>query len=180
MKSQTISDDALQKATGKKREEWFTLLKKIKAQELSHKDIARRLQDEYNVDGWWAQSITVGFERTIGRREVGQTSGGDFQAAASKTLPGNIDGTLKVWQNHVKDLRDFGGVTFSNKPGISKTDKWRYWRVNLTDGSKITLVISQKTSDKIHLAINHEKLSDQKTVKHWKAYWKDFISGLSL
>lgn len=178
VKSQTISSKSVEKATGKSWDVWFTLLEKMKARDMTHKDIARKLGDEYGVDGWWAQNITVEFERMIGRREIGQTRDSNYQTGASKTLGGTMDDVLKAWQKLVGNARDFNGVTFSAEPGITKTDRWRYWRVNLTDGTKITVAISNKGSGKSHLAISHEKLPDAEAFERWKLYWKDYLCGL--
>ncbi len=180
MKSPTISNETVRKSTGKSWGEWFVLLKKIKAQQLSHTEIAQRLCDEYGVPGWWAQTITVEFERKIGRRELGQTCDGDYQASVSKTLPGTMDDALKKWQKYVKSKKDLCGVKFSTKPNASKTDKWRYWRVDLADGTKITVIFGNKGSGKAHLAVNHEKLPNAKAVAHWKSYWKEFLKGLTI
>ncbi|MGH6891618.1 MAG: DUF4287 domain-containing protein [Dongiaceae bacterium] len=176
MQSQTASDQAVTKATGRPWKEWFALLKKAKADKLSHKEIARKLSHEHGVNGWWAQSITVEFERFIGRRELGQTSAGDYQTATSKTLAGSIDDALKVWQRHVGKRTDFNGVPFANEPKVSKTEKWRYWRVNLEDGSKLTVTIGSKPDGKTLLAINHDKLPDKRAGSRWKAYWKGFLN----
>ncbi len=178
MKSPTISREAIKKATGKSWQEWFAVLHEMKAGELSHKAIARKLCDVYNVEGWWAQSITVEFERTIGRREVGQTCDGDYQASASKTVTGNMDQALKAWKKYVGNARDFNGIAFANEPRTSKTDKWRYWRVDLADQTKVTIVIGDKGAGKAYLAANHEKLPDKKAVDQWKAYWKDFLNNI--
>ncbi len=176
MKSQTISSEAIKKATGKSWQEWFTLLHQMKAGELSHKAIARKLYDEYKIAGWWAQGITVEFERAIGRREIGQTCDGDYQASASKTVTGTVDQALKAWKKYVGNVRNFNGVAFANKPRTSKTDKWRYWRVDLADQTKVTIVIGDKGAGKAHLAANHEKLPDKKAVDRWKAFWKNFLN----
>ena len=174
----TISNESLQKATGKTWEEWFSVLEEEGAQALSHKETANMLVEEHGVDGWWAQGITVEFERAIGRREVGQTSTGDYQTAASKTIPGTLDEALESWEKLVGEARDFNSVAFADEPSSSHTDKWRYWRVSLADGSKVTVVIGDKGADKALLAINHEKLSDKEAVDRWKSFWKDFLQGL--
>ena len=176
----TVSNDGVTNSTGKSWKEWFTLLKKIKAEDLSHKEIAGKLSEEYDVSGWWAQSITVEFERSIGRREIGQTCDGDFQAGATKMLAGSLDDALKVWQKNVRDRTDFDGVKLENKPSISKTEKWRYWRVSLADGSKVVIVISQKGDNRAQLAVNHEKLPDKAAVDRWKYYWRSFLQNLDL
>jgi hypothetical protein len=172
MKSRTISSEAIKKATGKSWQEWLTVLHQMKAGELSHKAIARKLYDEYKIAGWWAQGITVEFERAIGRRGIGQTCDGDYQASASKTVTGTMDQALKAWKKCVSDARDFNGVAFANRSRTSKTDRWRYWRVDLADQTKVTIVIGDKGAGKAHLAVNHEKLPNKKAVDLWKAYWK--------
>lgn len=86
MSTSLVSEKSLLKATGRPWKEWFEHLDKLNAQELSHPEIAAKLQETPSVSSWWAQAITVEYERKIGRREVGQSSGGDFQASASKTL----------------------------------------------------------------------------------------------
>jgi hypothetical protein len=178
MKSPTISNESVQKATGKSWEEWFNVLQEKEAQALGHKEIATLLHEAYGVDGWWAQGITVEFERTIGRREVGQTSAGDYQTAASRTISGTLDDALESWKKLVGEARDFNGVAFSGEPTTSQTDNWRYWHVPLADGSKVAAVIGNKGSGKALLAVNHEKLSDKDAVDRWKSFWKEFLQDL--
>ena len=38
----------------------------------SHTEIARWLREEHGVDGWYSQSITVGYERARGLRAPGE------------------------------------------------------------------------------------------------------------
>ncbi|MEJ6548495.1 hypothetical protein PQI66_02930 [Corynebacterium sp. USCH3] len=57
----------------------------------SHTDLAAAvhpLMVGSGVDnpGWWGQGATVAYEKQIGRRATGQSSAGDFQVAASRTL----------------------------------------------------------------------------------------------
>ena len=55
-----------------------------------HRDIARWLNREQGVDGWWAQEITVAYERAIGRRQTGQRPDG-YAISASKTVAVPVD-----------------------------------------------------------------------------------------
>ncbi len=177
-KAPTASDAAVRKATGKSWGEWITLLKKLKADRLTHQEIASLLSDQHGVSGWWAQGITVEFERAIGRREIGQTCDGDYQASIGKTLAGTIDQALASWRQRAKGLKDFDGVPLGGAATVTKSDKWRYWRVTLADDTKVTIVIGRKGPDKAHLAVNHDKLPDAAAVERWKAYWKDFCRGV--
>lgn len=176
--SPSISDQAIKDATGKTWKQWFEILREEKAEGITHKEIAAWLQKNYEVPGWWAQTITVEYERLIGRREAGQSAGGHYQVSASKTLPGTKDQILGLWQKIVEGMNHFDNVIFSDKPAVSKTDKWRYWRVTLSDGSKVAVSIGNKGDKKSLLTINHEKLQDQVAAKQWKVYWKSFLGNL--
>lgn len=171
----SLKDEAVEKATGKSWGKWFAILNQEKAARLEHKEIVKLLSDKYEVDGWWAQSITVEYERHLGKRKVGQVKDGTFQTAVSKTLPGNLDQVFKIWLSKVRDVKEFNSIPLAGKPVISKSEKWRYWRVELQDGSKVTITVGTKTADKSILTFSTEKLKDQDAIEQWRTYWKDYI-----
>lgn len=172
MATTSTTDKSVHKATGKVWDEWMSELERIQAHKLSHKDLAAMLVADYDVSAWWAQTITVEYERFIGRREVGQSCEGDYQAGASKTLPGTMDEVLDAWEEFVAGKKSLNDDAYADTPNISKTEKWRYWRVNLQGGSKVNITITQKAPGKVGLAVNHEKLPDTDAVDAWKVFWK--------
>ena len=78
-----VSDAAVRAATGKDWAGWFDVLDKAKAASLSHKDIVKRLNGMHKVPGWWAQNVTVNFERARGLRAKHQKAG-DSPSACPK------------------------------------------------------------------------------------------------
>lgn len=82
-----VSDDALAAATGKTWAEWFAILDAEKASTWKHAQIARWLNANYPLGGWWAQGVTVGYEQAHGIRSPGQRQDGSYEVSASKTLP---------------------------------------------------------------------------------------------
>ena len=58
----------MRNATGKGHGEWFGLLDAWGATDHSHTEIARWLNAEHGVPGWWSQNITVNYERARGMR----------------------------------------------------------------------------------------------------------------
>ncbi|MBA3235366.1 MAG: hypothetical protein H0T59_05155, partial [Chloroflexi bacterium] len=70
------SDDAILRATGRGSGDWFGLLDGWGAQERRHPEIARWLMNEHGVDGWWAQNLTVSYERARGLRARHQMTSG--------------------------------------------------------------------------------------------------------
>lgn len=171
----STSDQAVMKATGKVWDEWLSLLEQQNLSKLSHKEIAAKLVEDHDIGFWWAQTITIEYERMIGRREVGQSCEGDFQAGASKTLAGTMDAVFTAWQNFMKDKGSLNTMPYKEQPTTTKTDKWRYWRVLLANDSKANINIHQKAPAKVGFGVNHEKLNTAEEVAEWKAFWKECL-----
>ncbi len=179
MSDANVSDEAVEQATGRTWQQWHRHLDAAGAAHMDHADLAKFIgQDSPHLTGWWCQMVAVGYERMTGKRVVGQTSSGGFQTGASKTLAGTMDEWLDAWAHHAEGRVQFNGVAMVDEPRITRTDKWRYWRADLEDGTKIDVVIHQKTPDKAHLAVNHRQLPDQGAVAEWKAYWKEELAKM--
>lgn len=128
---------------------------------------------------WWAQGVTVAFEQHIGRRGVGERCDGSFSAGVSKTLPGSMDDVLAKVQRAASGLIEFAGVPSDGGPSTSATEKWRYWRVKLADGSKVTINIQEKPGgEKSIAAVNHDDLGSSEQIDGVKAWWRSFLSSL--
>lgn len=84
-----ISSEAVRKATGRGWEEWLEALDAAGAADWDHKQIVAYLEREHAgaTSPWWRQTLTVGYERARGRREVGQTADAGFQVGVQKTVP---------------------------------------------------------------------------------------------
>lgn len=174
-----ISDKSAQKSTGKVLDEWFAILEQADCNKMTHKQIAAYLYEYHQVSAWWAQTITVEYERYIGRREVGQSCQGDYQAGASKTINGTMDTVFNAWLDFAKDIKSLNNKKLTNTPSTSTTDKWRYWRTNIDDGSKVNVMFNQKAPGKEHLSVTHEKLTSTDAVDDWKIFWKVYVKEFS-
>jgi hypothetical protein len=171
MAGPAFSDDAVRNATG---HGWDA-----GADRMDHKAIALWLQDEHDVPGWWAQSVTVEFERRIGRREPGQTQQGDYQVSVSRTVPSSLDGALDAWTRHVAGADGFDGVRFEREARVSRTAKWRYWRAGLADGSRISIVVGEKDDSRVVVTASHEKIPDAEAKEKWRGHWKKEMTAFT-
>ncbi len=177
-----MDDAPVIKATGKAWTDWYAILDEREARALPHKEIARLLREDYGVSGWWSQSVTVEYEKHIGRREPGQRQSGEYTTAVSRTLPGTIDEVLDRWLAALPARDDaiaFDGVPIAEEPSFSRTDKWRYWRVRLADGSKVAVSISAKPGgEAASVTVESGKLAGRADIGRWKAYWKAYLARL--
>src|SRR6266542_2136962 len=80
------SDAVLKARTGCAWERWVKALDRAQAYTWPHRDIAEYVHEKYKVPGWWAQTVTVGYERIKGLRAVGQRRDGSFEANKSRTF----------------------------------------------------------------------------------------------
>jgi len=82
-----MSDSAVKARTGRDWKGWVRLLDGREAHTQPHREIARHLHEELGLSGWWAQSVTVGYERIRGLRAKNQRRDGGFEVNKSKTVP---------------------------------------------------------------------------------------------
>lgn len=174
--SELISDITIEKATGAPWSTWMDRLEQMGARDLTHKEIAVNLAEHYHVAGWWAQSLTVRYERVIGRRKIGQNNKGEFSVGVSKTLPTTIDEAFHRWLRAVQSRTEFNGVAIVSS-STTETEKWRNYRAALKDGSRIVVGIYAKTPAKAGLGLQHEKLVSAETAEDWRVFWKTFLAS---
>lgn len=170
-----MADEAVAAATGRDWAGWRALLDGEGAAGMAHTDIVP-LVAAHGVDGWWGQTVTVGYERMIGRRAPGQRCAGDFAASASRTLTGDKDAAMARWRVLADGAVDFAGALAEGAPRLSETANWRYWKIDLEDGSRATVMASDKADGKALLLVDHEKLGDAEAAARAKAFWKDMLA----
>lgn len=176
---QQVGDDRIAAATGRSRSEWYTLLDEVGARAWDHARIARWLGGEHDVDGWWAQSVTVGYEQTRGMRLPGQSSAGHFEANATKVLHA---GPETVWPHLAEeDLRsDWLDVDW-HLVGMTEP---RSLRLQADDGSRVTLLLTPLTPGrdgrpKVQLSVQHSRLPDGDVIDETKKFWRAALTRLA-
>lgn len=173
--SELISDKTIERATGAPWQTWFERLEAMGARDLVHKEIAAALVEQFQVPGWWAQSLTVRYEQVIGRRKVGQNNKGEFSVGVSKTISGTMDEAFHWWLKIAQSRTEFNNVEIISS-STTETEKWRNYRAALKDGSRVVVGIYAKTPTKAGLGLQHEKLASTESAEQWRTYWKSLLS----
>jgi hypothetical protein len=93
------SEEAVRGATGRDYDEWFALLDAWEAVSRAHGEIAAWLIGEHRIDNWWAQTITVEYERARGLRPPGGGRDGLFTVGASKTVAVPVERLFEAFLN---------------------------------------------------------------------------------
>ena len=170
-----MSDAAVKKATGKTWHEWARHLDEADAATLEHRGIvalaARELGEEA---GWWAQMVTVAYERFRGLREVGQRRGGGYDVNKSKTLPVSED---TLWSSLIDAKRRKRWLPdIALEPTKAKWTKTA--RGCMDDGTKVSVYLTAKEDEKTTLTIQQSGLPDKDAAARAKAFWSERLDTL--
>ena len=173
---------AIAQATGRAWDKWFSQLEDTGARTMNHTEIAQKalelMPDATDNKEWWAQGVAVAFEQQAGLRKPGQSSDGDFKFSVSKTFAGDKDAALQAWLDEFGDRTEFNGVEIEGSASTSSTDKWRYWRIKLVDGTRVSVTIGDKPQGKSSLAVEHSKLDSAEAIEYWRPLWKELLAQL--
>jgi hypothetical protein len=170
-----VSDAAVQRATGKSWDEWFTLLDAWHGTTHNHTEIARHVYETYGIDGWWAQNVTVGYERARGMRALHERPDG-FSGNASKTFPVSVERLFAAFVEPDERERWLEGIELRNR--TSQPNKSARFDVLPEDG-RLAVTFVAKGPDKAAAQLQQERLTDAEEVARWKAIWKEQLDRLA-
>ena len=170
-----MSDASLQRGTGKTWDEWFVLLDAWGAAERTHAEIARHLSEEHGVPGWWAQGVTVGYERARGMRAFHERPDG-FSVSATKTVPVPVERLFAAFVD--ERIRDEWLESGTLRLRTSQPNRSARFDV-LADGTRLQVNFTAKGEAKASAALQHEKLRSTDDIEAWRAFWKARLERLT-
>jgi hypothetical protein len=166
-----MADAAVAKKTGRTWKEWAGVLDRAGAADLSHTEIARLVHERFEVPGWWAQTVTVGYERIRGLREKGQRRDGSFEVSKSKTYPVPL---AELWKGFCRcDVWLVGG-----KLRMSRAQKHKTMRMRWTDGTPVEAYFAEKGPRKSAVTLQHRKLPSRAEAARLRVYWTERLAAL--
>jgi hypothetical protein len=170
---QRFSDETMRSKTGRGWDEWFALLDAWGATERSHGEAAAWLTAEHGVPGWWAQSVTVGYEQARGMRQPGQVAGG-FSVSASRTIDVPLGRLFDAFVD--EELR---ARWLPQGLEIRTATQGRSLRANWDGGrTRVNVGFAAKGDARSQAQLQHERLPDAETAERMKAFWRGRMDEL--
>jgi hypothetical protein len=169
-----MTDESIRRGSGKGWDEWFRILDRWGATSRTHKEIARYVNAEHGVSGWWAQSVTVGYERARGMRAKHQVAGG-FQVTVSKTFPVGVDRLFRAFADARQRGRWLEAGTLkvrTSQPGRSARFDFR------EDAGRVMAYFTSKGPAKATVHVQHDRLADARAVEAMRAFWRERLARL--
>jgi uncharacterized protein DUF4287 len=169
-----MSDAKIEQGTGKTWDEWFSILDRWGARGKKHAEIARFVTDEHSIANWWAQTVTVAYERARGGRLKYQRPDG-FAVSASKTIAVPVDVLFEAFVDDAQRREWLAEEIMSlrtSQPGRSARFDW-------ADGSsRVAVGFIDKGLSKSMVGLAHERLADADEAETMKAMWKERLAEL--
>jgi hypothetical protein len=170
------SDASIKAKTGCTWERWVRALDHYGAEEMSHRDIAALVSTKYKIDGWWSQTVTVGYERIKGLRARGQRRDGTYEASKSRTFDVPVTTLFEAWADASLRRRWLDGESVKVRTATAP----KSMRLGWSDGSIIAIGFQAKGKSRSSVAVQHTKLPDPETAERLKQYWSDRLDALGV
>jgi uncharacterized protein YndB with AHSA1/START domain len=170
-----VSEEAIVRGTGRGWDDWLRLLDARGIDGFSHRDTAAWLAAEQGLTSWWAQSITIGFERARGLRAAHQLADG-FSVGVAKTFGVPVEW---LWAA----FADEAGRSRWLEPGLLRertAQPGRSARFDVAGGpSRVAVSLASKGEAKTAVTVQHERLAAAADVEERRAFWKERLAALA-
>jgi uncharacterized protein YndB with AHSA1/START domain len=170
-----MSDETIKAKTGCSWVRWVGHLDHFGAAEMPHREIVAHVHEKFGIPGWWAQAVTVGYERIRGLRAIGQRRGGSFEANKSKTVPVPVDRLFAAWADARTRRRWLPDV----KLEVRRATANRSMRITWDDGTSVVAGFDSRGPQKSIVALTHQKLPDRARADELKRYWGERLEALA-
>ena len=169
-----MSDDVIKEKTGCTWEAWVKALDYSRANELSHREIAKLVKEKWDTPSWWTQMVTVGYERIKGLRARGQGRDGDYTMNRSRTFGVSVETLYEAWADGRRRKRwlDETGVK------VRTATAPKSLRLQMPDGAIVAVGFSSKGKSKSAVALEQARLPDREAAEALKQRWSDRLDAL--
>jgi hypothetical protein len=169
-----IRDEKIAGKTGRTWREWVALLDRDGAATMPHRDIAILVRTQHGLDDWWAQTVTVGYERVKGLREIGQRRSGEYEVGRRRTFLVPVDVLFDAWANAAKRRRWLDGAGAK----VRTATKPKTMRLQWPDGTIVVVGFTPKGDAKSTVDVTHTRLPDRAAANDMKQYWTGRLDAL--
>lgn len=169
-----ISEDRLIETTGRGWDEWCDVIVGWPGHVDGHTAIASYLETELDVGSWWAQGITVGYERITGLRLPFQMADRTFTAGKSKTI--GIDSA--VLRESLLDDQQRSALFGGEASDLRSKPESKVVRVAIGPGVA-QIALDPVADGRTKVSVAHEKLLTLDDVDKWKFFWTDWLEAIA-
>jgi hypothetical protein len=172
------SDELVREKTGRGWSDWVGAIAAGPGSRAGHTAIADWVAAQ-GVDSWWAQAVTVGFERICGLRLPGQMPDGTFTISRSRVIRMSPDELRSLLLDERWRRGQMRGIALAlrSKPE-AKSPRFELVLDGEPHGS-VSFTTDAAGAGRTRLGVAHAGLASEAAGERWKSYWSDWLRGLS-
>jgi hypothetical protein len=187
----SVSDAKTLEKTGHGLDHWFAVLDRFGAVDKGHTAAARHLSDAHQVDGWYAQGITVAYERARGVRGVNQRGDGAYEVSVSKVVAADTATIIAAIVNPRKRRQWMSGLDAdlgralaaaldgkASKGFVVRPDGQARFRYKW-DETIVQFYTTPKPGGKVSVVVSNLKLPSAAHVEARRAQWRAALDALA-
>ena len=187
----SVSERRVLEKTGRGLDHWFDVLDRFGGVEKGHTAAARHLYDAHQVDGWYAQGITVAYERARGVRAVNQRCDGEFEVSVSKVMAVDTKHAIEAFSD-ARQRRRWSGAADAplvnalsaaldagtSKGFVVRPDGQARFRYKW-EGTTVQLYLLPKPGGKVSVVVTNTKLPRASMVEERRAQWRVALAAVA-
>lgn len=166
-----MRDAAVAAKTGRTWAQWVEALDAAGAEAMEHAAIARLVHGTFGVPGWWSQTVTVGYERIRGRRQLHQTARG-FAVSKTRTFAVPVSALRRAFVPAARS-QWLGGAPARERKTTTKVARWTE-----ADGTHVDVQLDARGRDRSVASLQHSRLASRADVERRRAFWSERFDAL--
>lgn len=171
------SDEKIRESTGHSWDEWAELIDAGPGRLAGHTAIAGWVHAEHGVPGWWAQGVTVGYERIAGLRLPGQMPDGTFSVSRSRVLASPVRRLRDALLDAAARAEMLPGIdTVLRSRPASKALRFHAAMAGQPLGS-LLFSADELPEGRLGVGVTHDKLATFDAGEGWKQFWTDWLAA---
>lgn len=168
-----FTEEVIRTNTRKSWNEWCDFIEAWPGHVDGHTAIARHIHENTDLNGWWSQGVTVGYERIVGLRLPHQMADGTFTASKSRTMDVDVPALRELLVSDDARAELFGDV----KTELRSRSNAKSLRLAVGPGIASFFFDSVKDG-RTKVTVSHEKLPTFEDVEEWKFYWTEWLDAV--
>jgi hypothetical protein len=168
-----MRDAVMVARTGRSWAEWLATLDAAGAAAMNHTQIAAMVHERFGVPSWWAQGVTVGYERMRGRRSKNQVAGGNFAVSKSRTFAVPLAALAKAF------LRRARAQWLEAPPARERKTTAKVVRWVEAGGAWVDVFLLAKGAAKSTANVQVSRLASRGDVDAQRATWAERLDALA-
>ncbi|MBX2804138.1 MAG: DUF4287 domain-containing protein [Myxococcales bacterium] len=173
-----VSEEATLAKTGHGFDHWFGVLDRFGAPDKGHTASARHLREDHGVSPWYAQSISIAYERARGLRVLNQATAGSFQVSVSRTLPTDLQTATPFLTDAARRPDWWEAVGVELPPEAFRRKEGAVWVRFRHDDGAVEVRLWAMEDGRCKAVARIEQLPDSSAVERHRARYRQALDAL--